>query len=352
LQDAQASKSSYYQRFFESGGGKEIVDRIVMMSYAPIPAAEEEKSRFNYGADGEEDFDEIFQNTSAWKAYAPIILLLYLAVGAITFAIVEDFKFNEALYFTVVTFTTVGYGDMSPQTSPGRLFFIIYILGALTVIGYCFGAMIDIFSNKLRSKVANEGCWVTLSNCLGGSKWITLAASYSCLLLLTLVGTLFLHFLEDLSIVDAAYWTVATFTTVGYGDLTLSGKAETRWFLTFFILVGVPVCTVVMFNIVDLIVSDTNETSFKKLVEFGVSREMLQDMDINKDRKVTKFEFLTFFLVKMKKVDAADLQDCSELFDELDLDGSGFLNENDAIRAQKRRLDVHPGAPAVSKQSC
>ena len=36
----------------------------------------------------------------------------------------EDSKFSSvfnSLWWTVVTFTTVGYGDMSPQTVPGQI---------------------------------------------------------------------------------------------------------------------------------------------------------------------------------------------------------------------------------------
>ncbi|HIC86875.1 MAG TPA: two pore domain potassium channel family protein, partial [Aquificae bacterium] len=44
-------------------------------------------------------------------------------------------NFMDAFYFTVITFTTIGYGDITPQTTLGKLiiiFGIIAIISGLT----------------------------------------------------------------------------------------------------------------------------------------------------------------------------------------------------------------------------
>jgi voltage-gated potassium channel Kch len=38
------------------------------------------------------------------------------------------------LYFSVITLTTVGYGDFSPQTPAGKIFTMIYVLVGLGLI--------------------------------------------------------------------------------------------------------------------------------------------------------------------------------------------------------------------------
>lgn len=63
-------------------------------------------------------------------------VLLFLAfaqigVATVFYHWVEGWAWLDALYFSVITISTVGYGDFSPQTTPGKLFTIAYILCGL-----------------------------------------------------------------------------------------------------------------------------------------------------------------------------------------------------------------------------
>jgi voltage-gated potassium channel len=65
--------------------------------------------------------------------------LLYLAMGLLlagTFFYhrVEDWTLFESFYFSVLTLTTVGYGDFTPQTVAGRAFTIFYVLIGLGIV--------------------------------------------------------------------------------------------------------------------------------------------------------------------------------------------------------------------------
>jgi len=57
-----------------------------------------------------------------------------LAVGTIFYSIVEGWTPLDALYFSVTTLATVGFGDFAPQTPLGRGFTILYILAGVSVI--------------------------------------------------------------------------------------------------------------------------------------------------------------------------------------------------------------------------
>lgn len=65
---------------------------------------------------------------------------IYLAAmiisgGTVFYRVVEGWAWLDAFYFTVITLTTVGYGDLSPQTPLGKLFTVAYLLLGLGLIG-------------------------------------------------------------------------------------------------------------------------------------------------------------------------------------------------------------------------
>ena len=65
-----------------------------------------------------------------------VILLIIIAVGVTGFMAFEGLSPFEALYFTVVTISTVGYGDIHPSTFQGTILAIVLIvIGVGTFLG-------------------------------------------------------------------------------------------------------------------------------------------------------------------------------------------------------------------------
>jgi voltage-gated potassium channel len=59
------------------------------------------------------------------------LLLLFagqIAVGTVTFSLVEGWSLFNSLYFCVVSLTTVGYGDVTPESAAGKLITMVYLL--------------------------------------------------------------------------------------------------------------------------------------------------------------------------------------------------------------------------------
>ena len=54
--------------------------------------------------------------------------LFTLLIGTVFYHNVEQFSYLDALYFCVMTLTTVGYGDLYPTTDLGKMFTILYVL--------------------------------------------------------------------------------------------------------------------------------------------------------------------------------------------------------------------------------
>jgi hypothetical protein len=59
---------------------------------------------------------------------------LMLAVGTVFYATVEGWGLFDALYFSVITLSTVGYGDLTPKTTFARAFTMVYILCGLGIL--------------------------------------------------------------------------------------------------------------------------------------------------------------------------------------------------------------------------
>jgi len=57
-----------------------------------------------------------------------------LVVGTAFYANVEGWSVLDALYFSVITLATVGYGDLAPVTPAGKIFTMGYLLLGIGVI--------------------------------------------------------------------------------------------------------------------------------------------------------------------------------------------------------------------------
>jgi voltage-gated potassium channel len=64
----------------------------------------------------------------------PVVAGALVLTGTLFYWRFEDWTFIEALYFSVVTLTTVGYGDFSPTTAGTQIFTIVYILTGFGVL--------------------------------------------------------------------------------------------------------------------------------------------------------------------------------------------------------------------------
>ncbi len=54
------------------------------------------------------------------------IFILFL--GMMSYHYLEGWDYVDSLYFSIITLTTIGYGDFSPETTEGKLFTIFYII--------------------------------------------------------------------------------------------------------------------------------------------------------------------------------------------------------------------------------
>lgn len=70
-------------------------------------------------------------------------LLLLMLVGMVFYHQVEGWGWLDALYFSVITLSTVGYGDFSPTTSASKIFTMVYILLGLSIFASFAGMLVQ-----------------------------------------------------------------------------------------------------------------------------------------------------------------------------------------------------------------
>jgi hypothetical protein len=70
------------------------------------------------------------------KHYRDLLLttLIILGIGSVVYHYLEDWSWLDAVYFSIITLTTIGYGDFSPVTNGGKLFTIFYIIIGIGII--------------------------------------------------------------------------------------------------------------------------------------------------------------------------------------------------------------------------
>lgn len=86
----------------------------------------------------------------------PVLIIL---IGSTGFMLLEDLPFFDAVYFTIVTISTVGYGDFHPTTTGSKIFGIVIIVFGigtfLTIVSNVTQMLIQRGREKLRKQRLN-----------------------------------------------------------------------------------------------------------------------------------------------------------------------------------------------------
>jgi voltage-gated potassium channel len=71
-----------------------------------------------------------------------LVPALLVTTGTIGYHLTEEFGYFEALYLTIITLTTIGYGDIYPHTVAGRTFTMVLVVGGVFTLFYAAMAAI------------------------------------------------------------------------------------------------------------------------------------------------------------------------------------------------------------------
>jgi len=78
----------------------------------------------------------------------PLILtILTMMIGTLGYVVIDDFPLMDAIYQTGITFTTVGFGEISPISDAGRFFTITLVIAGFAIFSIAIGILVSEINN-------------------------------------------------------------------------------------------------------------------------------------------------------------------------------------------------------------
>ncbi len=110
-----------------------------------------------------------------------LLLVVVIVIGIVGYMHIDDFSFVDAVYMTIITVSTVGFGEVHTLSDGGKLFTSVLILASIIVLGYAISMLTQklIHSqmsffyarNNKKRKVKKNG--KTCNSCWIWQKWKT-----------------------------------------------------------------------------------------------------------------------------------------------------------------------------------
>jgi voltage-gated potassium channel len=77
-------------------------------------------------------------------------------VGTLGYVIIDDFTLTDAVYQSAITFTTVGFGEISPISPAGRIFTITLIILGFGVFSMSIGILVEVLNKGKLVNIIKE----------------------------------------------------------------------------------------------------------------------------------------------------------------------------------------------------
>ena len=98
---------------------------------------------------------ELYQQLKPFRL--PLILVvLMIMIGTLGYVIIDDFTLLDALYQASITFTTVGFGEISPISPAGRMFTITLIILGFGVFSMSIGILVEVLNKGQLVNIIKE----------------------------------------------------------------------------------------------------------------------------------------------------------------------------------------------------
>lgn len=180
------------------------------------------------------DFTRTYNITeSALANITDILNRYYKAESDYQAAIQNNWFYGAAFFFCVTVVTTIGYGNISPSTSGGQTFCVLYALIGipfaaylLSMIGGFYGNMYNYLETRLNSRLdirKRSERWRK------AAKWsFIVTIAIACYLLFFVIPAAIFTAVETWSYRQAVYYAFITLSTIGFGDFVAGQDVEDK----------------------------------------------------------------------------------------------------------------------------
>lgn len=256
-----------------------------------------------------------------------VLLGVYLAIGGMYFSIERGWDLLDAVYFSVLTLTTIGYGDLTPETEGQKIFTIFYVLVGFCILGYALGHIGQYVAKReerllmRQLKDARDGRESALPESV--SLLARVALSAHGVMFFLAIGTLFFSLNEDWSTLDGLYFSAVSLTTVGYGDLRLH-EPSSRVFAIFYLLLGTLMTAFFLGSIAELFMArDQRMRTLNLLYDESTNRELFRTFMSRKSGRKgpAETDYLEYMLVASGRIDGTTIREIRSRYQHLQKSG-------------------------------
>jgi len=201
-----------------------------------------------------------------------MLQIVLIALFSLLVALVEQFTYSDAIYFSVVTLLTIGFGDLTPSHTVTRVILFFYALVSIALLANLVGEIASWMSDRqavkrtewrIRTEAEarkhadhrSDSAKRTLGEEIAFLKQVArsqaqyelmsdLAISFALIAAYWMIGAMVYALIkpEELGFGSSTYMIYVAFLTIGYGDFSPT-SAGGRVFFIVYALAGVPIIT-------------------------------------------------------------------------------------------------------------